>query len=204
MGGDGSPVETDETFVGGRSKFMHKSKRKVKITGGGAKDKTPVMGLLERHSGKKHSTVRAVVLDGKVDKASLHAVIHKNVQQGAQIFTDAYRGYDGLSAEFIHRFIDHAEKYVDGVVHTNGIENFWALFKRCIKGTHVSIEPFHLAAYVDAEAFRFNNRTLHDGQRFALALQGMIGKRLTYKALTGALEGTPGNDKDAENGNLPN
>jgi transposase-like protein len=202
MGGNGSPVESDETFIGGRSKFMHRSVRAKKISGGGAVDKTPVMGLLERHSGKKHSTVRAVVLDGKVNKASLHAVIHKNVEPGAQIFTDSWRGYDGLNADFIHRFVDHAEAYVKGAVHTNGLENFWALFKRCIKGAHISIEPFHLAAYVDSEAFRFNNRKVNDGQRFALAMQGVSGKRLTYKELigAGALEERKASDNIAERG----
>ena len=107
----------------------------------------------------------------------------------------------------MHEFVDHAEAYVkDKVIHTNGLENFWALFKRCIKGTHVSIEPAHLEAYVDAEAFRFNNRELHDGQRFALALQGIEGKRLTYKSLIGKLplEGYPEADKVEGNENLPN
>jgi len=96
-----------------------------------------------------------------------------------------------LNEQFIHAVIDHAEKYVDGLVHTNGMENFWSLFKRCIKGTHVSVEPFHLFRYLDAEGFRFNNRDVKDGDRFLLALQGITGKRLTYKALTAALEGPP-------------
>ena len=199
MGANGIPVEADETFIGGLSKNMHAKRRKLKITGGGAKDKTAVVGLLERHSEKKHSTVRAEVLDGHVNKATLYPVIHKHVQSGAQLMTDTHAGYAGLDGEYVHKFIDHAEKYVDGIVHTNGIENFWSLFKRCIKGTHVSVDPVHLLAYVDSEAFRFNNRKTDDGTRFALAAQGLHGKRLTYKALIGALEGEipDGNDKDA-------
>jgi hypothetical protein len=105
---------------------------------------------------------------------------------------------------FVHQFIDHAEKYVECAVHTNGLENFWSLFKRCIKGTHVSIEPFHLAAYVDSEAFRFNHRDLKDGQRFALAARGLHGKRLTYEALIGATGCSPASDNDGGSANLPN
>jgi hypothetical protein len=108
---------------------------------------------------------------------------------------------------FFHEFVDHAEAYVkDKVIHTNGMENFWALFKRCIKGTHVSIEPFHLAAYVDSEAFRFNNREVKDGDRFAFAMPAFIGKRLTYKSLIGrgGHEGSQGNDRAEGNEPLVN
>jgi hypothetical protein len=110
--------------------------------------------------------------------------------------TDELAGYRGLEAEFIHGVINHAEKYVDGHVHTNGMENFWALFKRCIKGTHVSVEPYHLFRYLDAECFRFNNRTLTDGERFAIVASCLAGKRLTYKALTGELEDAPSPEGD--------
>ena len=109
-----------------------------------------------------------------------------------------------IAATFNHEFIDHAETYVRGAVHTNGLENFWALFKRCIHGTHVSVDPMHLLAYTDSEAFRFNNRKVKDADRFVFALNGYHGKRLTYKALIGALEGAPGADKDGESKSLPN
>jgi len=170
---------------------------------------TNVMGLLQRHDGNAISTVRTAVLRDR-KKESLHAVIHQNVEPGTKLYTDALKNYRDpkIATVFQHDFVDHAEAYVkDKVVHTNGLENFWALFKRCIKGTHVSVEPFHLAAYVDSEAFRFNYRALHDGERFNLALKGMSGKRLTYKALIGALEDAPGTaseDNGAEKGNLPN
>jgi transposase-like protein len=194
-------VEADETFIGGLSRNMHKARRVKAITGAGAKGKTAVMGLLERHSGKKHSTVRTTVLDNR-QRPLIHDMIHKNVEPGSQVFTDAFPAYNGLDQYFVHQFIDHAEKYVDGVVHTNGLENFWSLFKRCIKGTHVAIEPFHLAAYVDSEAFRFNNRNLDDRNRFLAAMPGTIGKRLTYKALIGDAEseGRKASDKDAGSG----
>jgi transposase-like protein len=205
MGGNGSVIEADETLVGGLAKNMHKKQREQKVHGlTGGTHMTPVMGLLERHGGKKHSTVRATVVPNR-QKETLHAVIHKNVEPGAQIFTDALLGYRGIESTFAHEFVDHAEAYVKGAVHTNGLENFWALFKRCIKGTHVSIEPFHLAAYVDSEAFRFNHRKVDDGGRFATAMPGVVGKRLTYKQLIGVPTlGRTGSDKDAGNDEVSN
>jgi transposase-like protein len=186
MGGGGNPVEADETYIGGLSKNMHLSRRRKTIHGalGG---KTPVMGLLERHSSKP-SQVRAKVIE-RASRKNLYPIIHKNVEPGATIYTDALPAYRQLAAQFAHKFVDHAEAYVKGAVHTNGLENFWALLGRCIKGTHVSVDPAHLDAYVDSEAFRFNQRTLNDGQRLRLALGGATGRRLTYKALTGASEG---------------
>jgi transposase-like protein len=136
----------------------------------------------------------------KVQQETLHDVIHKNVEPGAQLYTDAHSGYLGLTPEFLHAFIDHTEKYVDGLVHTNGMENFWCLFKRCIKGTHVSVDPAHLFRYLDSEAFRFNNRGLNDGGLFVLALKGIEGKRLTYKQLIGALEERKASGKDVASG----
>ena len=212
MGGNGSAgVEADETFVGGLSKNMHRSKR-ARLTGTGGMDKTAVMGILDRNvteieGGKKkvkrHSKAIASVIPN-TQSETLHTVIYSNVAKGSEVFTDAHRGYSGLSAEFIHGIVDHAQKYVDGKIHTNGLENFWSLFKRCIKGTHISIEPFHLEAYVDSEAFRFNHRKLHDGERFTLAAKELHGKRLTYKALIGASEVAPGSDKGAGSESLPN
>jgi transposase-like protein len=201
-------VEVDETYVGGLAGNMHKRQRKLRITSNGVAGKTPVMGLLERHDGKKHSTVRAQVVTNR-KSATLHPVIHKHVEPGTQLYTDSLAGYRGLRPTFMHDFVDHAEAYVkDKVIHTNGLENFWALFKRCIKGTHVSIEPAHLEAYVDSEAFRFNNREVKDGDRFLLALQGISGKRLTYKSLIGKLplEGYIPDDSIVDGGgnNLPN
>jgi hypothetical protein len=81
--------------------------------------------------------------------------------------------------------VDHAVEYVNGAVHTNGLENFWSLFKRAIKGTYVSIEPFHLNAYVVEETFRFNERKDRDGRRFRKMLGSVTGKRIKYKELIG-------------------
>jgi transposase-like protein len=178
-------VEADETFVGGLAKNMHKDRRARVITGTGGSNKTAVMGLLARHDGKRCSQIRANVIADTKQK-TLHEVIHANVEPGTAIYTDAFAGYRSLGPAYFHDFVDHADTYVRGAVHTNGLENFWSLFKRCIKGTHVSVEPYHLGAYVDSEAFRFNNREENDGSRFVGALKGAPGKRLTYKGLIGA------------------
>jgi transposase-like protein len=188
-------VEADETFIGGLARNMHKSKRERVITGTGGMNKTAVMGLLERHAEKGKSQVRTQVVEDRKGE-TLRPIVAQNVKAGSNVYTDALPAYAGLSTEFFHDFVDHAECYAKGAVHTNGLENFWALFKRCIKGTHVSVEPFHLFRYLDSEAFRFNNRTLKDGERFAVVAAMLAGKRLTYKVLTGESEVAPSSDSD--------
>jgi transposase-like protein len=149
----GGEVEVDETFIGGKARNMHNSKRERVITGTGGKDKTAIMGLLER-GGKVRATV---VKDRK--KGTLQSEVKKHVAPGSVVYGDALKSYDGLESEYAHQVIDHAIEYVNGQVHTNGMENFWSLLKRGISGTYVSVEPFHLFRYVDEQAFRFNNRT---------------------------------------------
>jgi transposase-like protein len=204
IGGNGEIVEADETAIGGLSYNMHKAKREARITGRGNVGKSIVMGLLQRHS--KNVPISQVDTHPlpNIQYDTMRNIIHRAVAPGTEMHTDAYQAYRTLGPDFIHKFIDHHETYVRENVHVNGLENFWSLFKRCIKGTHISVEPFHLAAYLDSEAFRFNLRDLNDGERFMLALRGMSGKRLTYKALIGALEGAPGSGKDAGNAGLPN
>jgi transposase-like protein len=153
-------VEADETFIGGKARNMHKGKRAEKITGTGGKDKTAVMGILERSKVRKH------------------------VEAGSALYTDALQSYNGLD-EFEHQVVDHAVQYVDGKIHTNGMENFWSLLKRGLRGTYVSVEPFHLFRYLDEQMFRFNERKLTDSERFSLIVTGVVGKRVTYKELTG-------------------
>ena len=197
-------VEADETFIGGLARNMHKAKREKVIKSRGTHAKTAVAGLLERKAGDKHSKIRAQVLPD-IKRETLHALIRTNVETGSTVYSDAWQAYRQLGEDFVHDFVDHAQAYVkDKVVHTNGLENFWALFKRCIRGTHVNVEPFHLAAYVDSEAFRFNNRENKDGGRFVAALRGAPGKRLTYKALIGASEEAPESDSGAGKENMPN
>lgn len=158
---------------------MHKKKREEKIQGRGASGKAVVMGLLERHG-----EVRTrVVPDTK--KKTLQGEIRENVESGSEVFTDALTSYQGLDPEYVHQFIDHAEKYAEGKVHTNGLENFWSLLKRSLNGTYVSIEPFHLFRYLDEQAFRFNEREGRDSDRFRKALGSVVGRRVTYSELTG-------------------
>jgi transposase-like protein len=172
-------VEADETFIGGKARNMHAVKRERVITGTGGKDKTAVMGILER-GGK----VRTKVV-GDTKKKTLQAEIREHVLAGSALFTDALRSYEGLD-EFQHEVIDHAVAYVNGEVHTNGLENFWSLLKRGINGTYVSVEPFHLFRYLDEQAFRYNNRNgFADKDRFDLAVRQIVGKRLTFDQLTG-------------------
>ena len=176
-------VEVDETFIGGRARFMHKDKRAAKIKGTGPLGKAAVMGLLERHGPDGHSRVRVKPVPNRRKKTLVPAV-RQHVEPGAALYTDALKSYDGLT-EYDHQVIDHAEKYVDGKIHTNGLENFWSLLKRAIKGTYVSVEPFHLFRYLDEQAFRFNERGDNDSGRFLRVLRTIIGRRLTYKGLIG-------------------
>ena len=172
-------VEIDETFIGGKARNMHKSKRARVITGTGGKDKTVVMGMLERGG-----NVRAMVVDTR-RKKELQSNIHEHVEAGAAIFTDELRSYDGLEDSFKHQVINHAVEYANGNVHTNGMENFWSLVKRQLHGTYISVEPFHLFRYIDEQAFRFNNRKMTDAERFDIGVREIVGKRLTYAELTG-------------------
>jgi transposase-like protein len=179
-------VEADETYIGGKGRFMHAAKRKrlMMKRGRSIAGKVAVMALLERHD-KPNSQVRLHVLHS-LRKHEVQGIVRKNVERGATLHTDSYSSYTGLTADYVHNVIDHAECYVDGEVHTNNCENFWSLLKRAIRGTYVSIEPFHLFRYLDEQSFRFNNRKGTDAMRFALALKGIINKRLTYTALTGS------------------
>jgi transposase-like protein len=176
----GGEVEVDETFIGGKARNMHVDKRERRITGTGGKDKAMVMGMLER-GGK----VRTQVVTKRTKKV-LQNEVRKHVEAGSALYSDALKSYDGLSQEYAHQVIDHAVRYVDGKVHTNGLENFWSLLKRGINGTYVSVEPFHLFRYLDEQSFRYNYRKdMDDYDRFELALSQITGKRLTYEHLTG-------------------
>lgn len=183
-------VEVDETYIGGRARNMHKSVIAKKFggsnTGCYSVGKVAVMGLLERHG-----NVRAhVIMDNS--KETLRASIDEHVEKGSSLFTDGWRGYKGVKDQYVHGVIDHAEKYVDGSIHTNGIENFWSLLKRTLRGTYISVEPFHLFRYLDEQSMRFNSRKGTDSERFNEVTERVTGKRLTYKELTGKM---PGDEK---------
>lgn len=192
LGGSGKIVEVDETFIGGLSRNMHKEVRARKIQGTGGRDKTLVVGFLER-GGKVHTSV-----PGNRRKTTLHQEVKQNVSAGSILFTDELPSYNDLAGQFAHKVVNHAVAYADGIVHTNGLENYWSLLKRGIKGTYVSVEPFHLFRYLDEQAFRFNNRgskesPIHDGERFDSVLSHVLGKRLTYAEVTGKVGATDPN-----------
>src|ERR1700730_4555920 len=175
-------VEAAESFIGGLAKNMHEKKRKHIGTGGAGK--TAVPGILRRKNGTNGSKVRATAIPN-VRAATLQTEIRDNVEPGSHLYTDAWTSYRGLAGEYNHEVIDHAVEYVRDAVHTNGIENFWSLLKRTIKGTYVSVEPFHLGRYLDEQAFRFNERDDNDAGRFKSVLSSVCGRRLTYEELIG-------------------
>lgn len=179
----GGGIEIDETFIGGKARNMHLRRGKVMMARG-QESKTIVMGML-----KRGGEVRTMVVPDR-EKKTLHLVIHANVRRGSKVYTDEAISYWGLESDFAHHVINHAEAYVNGQVHTNGMENFWSLLKRGLNGTYVAVEPFHLFRYVDEQAFRFNHRKdgerkITDAERFNALLSQVAGRRLTYEKLTG-------------------
>jgi transposase-like protein len=184
MGGEGGEVEADETFIGGKARNMHVAQRKRRITGTGGKDKAAVMGILERGG-----EVRAMVVPDR-KRSTLQAAVKNHVSAGSALYTDSLLSYNGLEGDYVHQVINHAIKYVDGRIHTNGLENFWSLLKRSISGTYVSVEPFHLFRYLDEQSFRYNNRKdTNDSDRFSKVVSQIKDKRVTYKELIGKTSG---------------
>jgi transposase-like protein len=191
-GSDSGPVEADETFVGPNPMKMHKSRRAKLAAVASSRGesyrsagKTIVMGMLDREMRQ----VRAMVVPN-VKRATLQEKILNNVEGGSQVITDDFPVYRyALAEQFAHDVINHAQGYVEGQIHTNGIENFWSLLKRSLRGTYVAVEPFHLDRYIDEQVFRFNNRAtkdnpLNDADRFSFLCSQIVGKRLTYAELT--------------------
>jgi transposase-like protein len=192
-GGDRGPVEVDETYVGPNPQRMHAGRRlKLQTAITQRTNKVPVMGILDRETRQ----VRAQVIPN-VKRETLQNAILNQIEGGATIYTDQFSAYDRLPAakEFVHETVNHVQEYVRGQVHTQGIENFWSLLKRGLRGTYVAVEAFHLDRYVAEQVFRFNNRAtkdnpLNDSDRFAVAVSQIVGKRLTYAELTGKEAGS--------------
>ena len=180
--GESGPVEVDECYIGGKPKNMHKEKRLAQKVGmNGYAEKTAVMGLLDRGTRE----VRTKVIPN-AKRETLQKEILDRVGFGSTVYTDGWAGYDGLKrAQFVHETVNHMEEYVRGNVHTQGIENFWSCLKRTLSGTYVAVEPFHMDACLDEQAFRFNNRKGTDANRFYKAVGQVVGKRLTHATLTG-------------------
>jgi transposase-like protein len=188
-GAESGGVEVDETFIGGKLRNMHRDRRArfAAESGhtGGATGKAIVVGMLDRDERK----IRAQVVPN-TKREVLQTAIMKNVKYGSKVYTDNAVPYDNLNWKYIHEVVDHSQEYVRGKVHTNGLENFWSLLKRNLRGTYVCVEPFHLERYIDEQVFRYNNRAtkdnpLKDSDRFLLALSQVAGKRLTFAELTG-------------------
>ena len=181
LGGNG-PVEIDETFIGGKVKNMHKTKRVKGLNYCAGNGKTIVMGMLER-GGK----VRAgVIKDRRLQ--NMEPVVLESIAAGAEIMTDEHSCYPMIAKNgYSHEVINHIEGYVRQHIHTNGIENFWSCLKRGLNGTDISVEPMHLDRYVDEQVFRFNNRLNKggDASRFKAVLKDVVGRQLTYAELTG-------------------
>jgi transposase-like protein len=186
LGGRGQEVEVDETYIGGAARFMHADRRKKVIPDRGSRNnRVAVMGMLERGG-----DVRAEVIPNS-RKHIVQGKVRAHIAAKSAIYTDALLSYQGLKhQDFEHKVIDHAERYVDGQVHTNGLENFWSLLKRGLKGTYIAVEPFHLFRYVDEQVFRYNNRAtkyqfVSDGDRFQMVMRHIANRRITYQELTG-------------------
>jgi transposase-like protein len=170
-------IESDETFVGGEAKNMHAAKKAKKIRGRGPVGKTAVQGILERGG-----EVRTFVV-GNTEAETLQGNVARNVEKGSNVYTDAAASYAGLGRRYTHATVDHIREYVRGEVHTNGLENFWSLFKRSIRGTWTHIAPFHTDRYAHEQSWRLNNRKTGDGIRFERLLANVVGHRLTYRQL---------------------
>lgn len=195
LGGSGKAVEVDETFIGGKSRLMnakqlkrsmipqppprnpHNPPRRIyNLT-----SKAIVMGMLER-GGK----VVATVVKSR-NRGDLIPNVRRHIEPKTEVHTDELSSYSSVGQmEYEHAVVDHTARYVDGRVHVNSIENFWSLLKRGLRGTYISVEPFHLFRYLDEQMFRFNNRETTDQGRFLAALARIGGKRLTYNELIGA------------------
>ena len=185
-GPEGGPVEVDETFIGPNPRKMHKARRLRSIKLNGSHGKAAVVGMLDRDARK----IRAKMVPN-VKRETLQREIINAIEGGSTVYTDNAPAYDRLLLNgYLHQTVNHVEEYVRGQVHTQGLDNFWSLLKRGLTGTYVAVESFHLDAYVDEQAFRYNNRAtkdnpLDDADRFMLAISQIAGKRLTYAELTG-------------------
>ncbi len=175
------PAEADASYVGGKAKNMHRRKREMMIQGRGAVGKTIIHGILQRG---ETSQVRTAVVKAD-DAAELVPLVRRHVKYGGNVYTDAAASYGELCFTHLHKAVDHTRQYVEGEIHTNGLENFWSLLKRSLNGTYVSVAPFHLYRYAAEQVFRFNNRVTSDWLRFEQTLRQIGGKRLTFRTLTG-------------------
>ena len=170
-------IEADETFIGGKAENMHAKRRAKVITGRGPTNKVAVQGILQRGT-----EVRVQVVPN-VEAPTLRGNVARHVERGSTVYTDATTGYSGLWKRYAHATVDHAKEYVKGLCHVNGMENFWSLLKRALKGTYIHVAAFHLGRYCTEQSFRYRVRKNSEASRFWAALEGVVGQRLTYREL---------------------
>lgn len=183
-------IEADATYVGGKEKFKHKDKKLSTplnpFGAHGGAGKTVVLGMLERGG-----DVRAMVVKSEHSVPQIEAHLLRNVEEGSILSTDKHPTYSHVAirnpSHFDHQFVDHMVEYVKGDVHTNGLENFWTLFKRSIKGTYTQCAPFHVDRYLDEQVYRYNNRKLNDWQRFEKVVSQIFDRKLPLAVLTSKL-----------------
>ena len=161
LGGPESEVECDEAWIGGKVANMHKERRARYQTADTKWGKVIVMGILDRTARQ----IRTEIIPN-VDRDTLQGQVLNNVKYGTRVYTDSAPAYGVLGRHYIDDFVNHAEEYVNGRVHTNGLENFWSLFKRNLRGTYVSVEPFHMFRYLDEQVFHFQPSWQQKGSRF--------------------------------------
>ncbi len=174
LGGEGKIVEVDETYLGGKEKNKHKSKRNAKNIGG--QGKKIVFALTERDGDTRSFHV------ANVSASTLRPIMKAQIDQATKLMTDDAGQYRHMGKDFVHESVNHsADEYVRGEAHTNTAEGRWSLMKRAVYGTHHSISEAHLSRYLAEWDFKWNTRKIDDGERAALIAKGIEGKRLTYR-----------------------
>lgn len=169
-------VEIDETFIGGKNKNRHASKKVEKSQGRSVKDKTAILGMVER---------KGKIVARKIDSTAVEHITPEVIKtvKNAMIYTDEWVGYRQVNRIYDHLYVKHNDgEYVNGHIHTNTIEGFWSILKRGIVGIYHFTSRKHIQMYVDEFAFRYNTRKHTEMERFNLLLQN-TEHRLTYKEL---------------------